>query len=113
MNACPACGRLRWRGRHGVGECIPAVAVKTCSLIIDHASATECVAIALVSADGQQRVIEVRRVWTDAELAVALQEAAASYGVPIAIPRPVAAQPVQGMGQIRPRRRDHTDADDE
>jgi hypothetical protein len=96
-----------------VGECIPAVAVKTCSLIIDHATATECVAIALVSADGQQRVIEVRRVWTDAELALALQEAAASYGVPVAIARPIAAQPVQAMGQIRPRRRANSDADDE
>ena len=95
-----------------MGECIPAVAVKTCSLVIDHATATECLAIALVSADGQQRVIEVRRVWTDAEMTLALQEAAASYGVPIAIPRPIAAQPVQGMGQIRPRRT-NTDTDDE
>jgi hypothetical protein len=95
-----------------VGECIPAVAVKTCSLVIDHATATECLAIALVSADGQQRVIEVRRVWTDADMALALQEAAASYGLPIALPRPIAAQPVQGMGQIRPPRRS-TDTDDE
>ena len=113
VNTCAACGRLRWRGRHGVGECIPAVAVKTCSLIIDHATATESLAIALVSADGQQRVIEARRVWTDAEMALALQEASATYGVPIAIPRPIAAQPVQAIGQIRPRRRTSTDADDE
>lgn len=105
VSACPACGQLRWRGRHGVGECIPAVAVKSCSVVIDQSTDTECLAIALVSADGQQRIIEARRVWTDAEMALALQEAAGTYGVPIAIPRPIAAQPVQAAGQIRPRRR--------
>ena len=104
-SACPACGQLRWRGRHGVGECIPAVAVRICTVVIDRATGTECPAIALVGADGQQRIIDARRLWTDAEVALALQEAAGTYGVPIEVKRPVAAQPVQAIGQIRPRRR--------
>jgi hypothetical protein len=95
-----------------VGECIPAVAVRACSLVIDQSTDTEHQAIALVSADGQQRVIEARRVWTDAELALALQAAAVTYGVPIAIQRPVAPQPVQAIGQVRPRRRTTKDTDD-
>jgi hypothetical protein len=95
-----------------VGECIPAVAVRACSLVIDQSTDTEHQAIALVSADGQQRVIEARRVWTDAEIALALQAAAVAYGVPVAIQRPVAAQPVQAIGQIRPRRRITKDTDD-
>jgi ribosomal protein L32 len=111
VSACPACGHLRWRGRHGVGECIPAVAVKACSLVIDQSTDTTCLAIALVSADGQQRVIEARRVWTDADMALALQAAAGTYGVPVAVERTIAAQPVQAFGQIRPDRRikDRTD----
>jgi hypothetical protein len=103
---------LRWRGRHGVGECIPAVAVRACRVVIDHATDTECLAIALISADGQQRIIEARRVWTDAEMALALQEAAATYSVPVAVPRPIAAQPVQAFGQIRPGRRTIKEPDD-
>jgi hypothetical protein len=95
-----------------VGECIPAVAVRACSLVIDQSTDTEHRAIALVSADGQQRVIEARRVWIDADRALALQAAAAAYGVPIAIERPVAAQPVQAIGQIRPRRGSTKDTDD-
>jgi hypothetical protein len=104
-SSCPACGQLRWRGRHGVGECIRAVAVRSCTVVIDRATDTECPAIALVSAEGLQRIIEARPLWTDAEVALALQEAAATYGLPIAVERPIAAQPVQAIGQIRPRRR--------
>jgi hypothetical protein len=104
-SACPACGQLRWRGRHGVGECIPAVAVRTCTVVIDRATGTECSAIALVGADGQQRIIDARRLWTDAEVAFALQEAADTHGVPIAVERLIAPQPVQTIEQIRPPRR--------
>jgi len=104
-SACPACGQLRWRGRHGVGECIRAVAVRACTVVIDRAADTECPAIALVSAEGLQRIIEARPQWTDAEVALALQEAAVAYGLPVAVERRVAPQPVQAVGQVGPRRR--------
>jgi hypothetical protein len=73
--------------------------------MIDSSTDTQCPAIALVGAHGQQRIIEARRLWSEAEVALALQEAADVYAVPIAIERPVAAQPVQTSGQIPPGRR--------
>lgn len=84
---------------------MPAVAVRACRLVIDARTDTACRAIALVSATGQQRIIEARRLWTDADIMMALHEAVARYGVPLAVERVVAAQPVQAMGQVRPRRR--------
>ena len=84
---------------------MPAVAVRACMLVIDASTDTECRAIALVGANGQQRIIEARRVWTDAAVMLALQEAAGTYGVPITVERIVAPQPVQVIGQVRPERR--------
>ena len=84
---------------------MPAVAVRACVLVIDASTDTECRAIALVAANGQQRIIEAKRVWTDVAVMLALQEAAGRYGVPIALERVVAAQPVQVIGQVRPGRR--------
>jgi hypothetical protein len=81
------------------------VAVRTCTIVIDHSTGTESTAIALVGAEGQQRIVASKRLWTDADVAQALQEAAGKYGVPIAVDRPIAAQPVQATGQVRPRRR--------
>lgn len=81
------------------------MAVRTCTIVVDHSTGTESTAIALVGAEGQQRIVASKRLWTDADVAQALQEAAARYGVPIAVDRPIAAQPVQAIGQVRPRRR--------
>jgi hypothetical protein len=81
------------------------VAVRACTVVIDHSTGTECPAIALVGADGKRRIIASQRLWSDADVAQALQDAADRYGVPIAVDRPIAAQPVQAIGQVRPRRR--------
>ena len=85
--------------------------MKTCIIVIDRSTGTECPAIALVAADGQQRIIASKRLWTDADVAQALHEAAGTYGVPIAVDRPIAAQPVQAIGLVLPRRRAIKDPD--
>ena len=81
------------------------MAVRICTIVIDHSTGTESTAIALVGAEGQQRIIASKRLWPDADVARALQEAAGRYDVPIAVDRPIAAQPVQNIGQVSPRRR--------
>ena len=78
--------------------------VKACTVMIDQSTDTTCPAIALIGAHGDQRIIESRRQWTDADLALALQAASRTYGVPIAVDRPVAPQPVQSFGQTPPKR---------
>lgn len=80
---CPHCHQARWRGRHGITRCVPAVAVAVQPHLIDSWAVIYGRAVVLLSAEGRRLVVTSDLPGDYAQARAALDTIAAAHGVPI------------------------------